>query len=198
MAVSDLEKGPSVFGVPDLRFERMIGRNYLQGIAQPWEILEKLEEFLGEHSRVALAETVPSKAQRISGLIGEGTIDAELYQAWEEAETMLYDDPSNPKLGWNDEELMERLEESNWHVRSWKLQNFETPTRISLEHLDSWFSEGGTSRSYGERLQQNIGSEKLNAIHQALRQPGWKPVVPWKSCWLFSAFPDHPSESEWF
>ncbi len=185
LAVSDLEKGPSVFGVPDLRFERMIGRNFLQGIAQPWEILEKLEEFLGEHSRIALAETVPSKAQRISGLIGEGTIDAELYQAWEEAETMLYDDPSNPKLGWNDEELKERLEESNWHVRSWQLQNFETPTRISLEHLDSWFSEGGTSPSYGERLQQNIGSEKLNAIHQALRSQVGNRVVPWKSCWLF-------------
>ena len=185
LAVSDLEKGPSVFGVPDLRFERMIGRNYLQGIAQPWEILEKLEEFLGEHSRVALAETVPSKAQRISGLIGEGTIDAELYHAWEEAETMLYDDPSNPKLGWNDEELKKRLEESNWHVRSWQLQNFETPTRISLEHLDSWFSEGGTSPSYGERLQQNIGSEKLNAIHQALRSQVGNRVVPWKSCWLF-------------
>ena len=185
LAVSDLEGGPSVFGVPDLRFERMIGRNFLQGIAQPWETLEKLEEFLGEHSRIALAETVPSKAQRISGLIGEGTIDAELYQAWEEAETMLYDDPSNPKLGWNDEELMERLEESNWHVRSWQLQNFETPTRISLEHLDSWFSEGGTSPSYGERLQQNIGSEKLNAIHQALRSQVGNRVVPWKSCWLF-------------
>ena len=185
LAVSDLEKGPSVFGVPDLRFERMIGRNFLQGIAQPWEILEKLEEFLGEHSRIALAETVPSKAQRISGLIGEGTIDAELYQAWEEAETRLYEDPSNPKLGWNDEELKERLEESNWHVRSWQLQNFETPTRISLEHLDSWFSEGGTSPSYGERLQQNIGSEKLNAIHQALRSQVGNRVVPWKSCWLF-------------
>ena len=185
LAVSDLEKGPSVFGVPDLRFERMIGRNFLQGIAQPWETLEKLEEFLGEHSRIALAETVPSKAQRISGLIGEGTIDAELYQAWEEAETMLYDDPSNPKLGWNDEELKKRLEESNWHVRSWQLQNFETPTRISLEHLDSWFSEGGTSPSYGERLQQNIGSEKLNAIHQALRSQVGNRVVPWKSCWLF-------------
>ncbi len=185
LAVSDWEKGPSVFGVPDLRFERMIGRNYLQGIAQPWEILEKLEEFLGEHSSVALAETVPSKAQRISGLIGEGTIDAELYQAWEEAETRLYDDPSNPKLGWNDEELKKRLEESNWHVRSWQLQNFETPTRISLEHLDSWFSEGGTSPSYGERLQQNIGSEKLNAIHQTLRSQVGNRVVPWKSCWLF-------------
>ena len=185
LAVSDLEKGPSVFGVPDLRFERMIGRNFLQGIAQPWETLEKLEEFLGEHSRIALAETVPSKAQRISGLIGEGTIDAELYQAWEEAEKMLYEDPSNPKLGWNDEELKKRLEESNWHVRSWQLQNFETPTRISLEHLDSWFSEGGTSPSYGERLQQNIGSEKLNAIHQALRSQVGNRVVPWKSCWLF-------------
>ena len=185
LAVSDLEKGPSVFGVPDLRFERMIGRNFLQGITQPWEILEKLEEFLGEHSRIALAETVPSKAQRISGLIGEGTIDAELYQAWEEAETKLYDDPSNPKLGWNDEELKKRLEESNWHVRSWKLQNFETPTRISLEHLDSWFSEGGTSPNYGKRLQQNIGSEKLNAIHQALRSQVGNRVVPWKSCWLF-------------
>jgi hypothetical protein len=97
----------------------------------------------------------------------------------------LYDDPSNPKLGWNDEELKERLEESNWHVRSWQLQNFETPTRISLEHLDSWFSEGGTSPSYGERLQQNIGSEKLNAIHQALRSQVGNRVVLWKSCWLF-------------
>ena len=185
LAVSDLEGGPLVFRVPDRRFERMIGRNFLQGIAQPWESLEKLEEFLGEHSRIALAETVPSKAQRISGLIEEGTIDAELYQAWEEAETMLYDDPSNPKLGWNDKELKERLEESNWHVRSWQLQNFETPTRISLEHLDSWFSEGGTSPSYGERLQQNIGSEKLNVIHQALRSQVGNRVVPWKSCWLF-------------
>ena len=185
LAVSDLEKGPLVFGVPDLRFERMIGRNYLQRIAQPWGTFEKLEEFLGEHSRIALAETVPSKAQRISGLIEEGTVDAELYQPWEEAETKLYDDPSNPKLGWNDEELKKRLEESNWHVRSWQLQNFETPTRISLEHLDSWFREGGTSPSYGERLQQNIGSEKLNAIHQALRSQVGNRVVPWKSCWLF-------------
>ena len=185
LAVSDLEGGPSVFGVPGLRFERMISRNFLQGIAQPWESLEKLEEFLGEHSRIALAETLPSKAQRISGLIEEGTIDAELYHAWEEAETMLYDDPSNPKLGWNDEELKKRLEESNWHVRSWQLQNFETPTRISLEHLDSWFREGGISPSYGERLQQNIGSEKLNAIHQALRSQVGNRVVPWKSCWLF-------------
>ena len=80
---------------------------------------------------------------------------------------------------------MERLEESNWHVRSWQLQNFETPTRISLEHLDSWFGEGETSPSYGERLQQNIGSEKLNAIHQALRSQVGNRVVPWKSCWLF-------------
>ncbi len=185
LAVSDLEGGPSVFGVPHLRFERMIGRNYLQGIAQPWETLEKLEEFLEEHSRIALAETVPSKAQRISGLIGEGAINADLYQAWEEAETRLYDDPSNPKLVWNDEELKKKLEESNWHVRNWKLQNFATPTRISLEHLDSWFREGETSRSYGERLQQNIGSEKLNAIHQALRRQVGNRVVPWKSCWLF-------------
>ncbi len=140
---------------------------------------------MGEHSRIALAETVPSKAQRISGLIGEGAVDAELYHAWEEAETMLYEDPSNPKLGWNDEELKKRLEESNWHVRSWKLQNFETTTRISSEHLNSWFSEGGTSPSYGERLQQNISSEKLNVIHQALRSQVGNRVVPWKSCWLF-------------
>jgi len=185
LAVSDLEGGPSVFGVPGLLFERMIGRNFLQGIVQPCEILEKLEEFLGEHSRIALAETIPSKAQRISGLIGEGTIDAELFQAWEEAETMLYEDSSNPKLGWNDEELKKRLEDSNWHVRSWQLQNFETPTRISLEHLDSWFSKGGTSRSYGKRMQESVGSKKLNAIHQALRSQVGNRVVPWKSCWLF-------------
>ena len=126
----------------DLRFERMIGRNYLRELPA-WEILEKLEEFLGEHSRIALAETVPSKAQRISGLIKD---DADLYQAWEEAETRLYEDPSNPKLGWNDEELKERLEESNWQ-RSWQLQNLK-PNQISLEHLDSWFSEGGTFKAW--------------------------------------------------
>ena len=87
---------------------------------------------------------------------------------------MLYDDPSNPKLGWNDEELKERLEESNWHVRSWQLQNFETPTRISLEH---WI-HGSVKEELLQAMENafnRISVLKTECDSSSSSQPGRKP-----------------------
>ena len=185
LAVSRKDGGPSAFGIPGLRFERVLGRNFLQRFSKPWEELENLKDFLKDESRLALAETMPTRGQRISGLIGEEQLDPELLKVWLEAESMLYEDPSNPRLGWEESALREKLLEKDWEIKSWKLQTFETPTRIPVRLLESWFVQDGDSPCYGKRLEEQIGAQPVQNIHQVLRRHVAGRLVSWRSSWLF-------------
>ncbi len=186
IAVDESGVGPEVFGVSGLRFQRVLGRNWLQGKEDPVGSLKLMRFWLAKEGTISLAETNPSLGQRLSGLIPTDAASEKLMREWREAESALYEDRDNPQLAWTPESLKKQIEEEGWHIKAWRLSRFITRTHISVRQLEAWFGQNGVgNRSYGQRLAADLGKEKVAEIHQLFhRHIAGKPH-DWQSACLF-------------
>lgn len=103
--VTSLEKG--------LLFEVILGRNLFSRAKGGKKLALSIKARMAADAKFRLAETVPSKGSRLSHFL-----DGEDQALLEEAEKLLYDDPSNELTNWVDEDLIALLKEVGFVVKA--------------------------------------------------------------------------------
>jgi len=168
-----------------IRFEAVIGKGALSAYADKAALLSRLLPLMLPGAKLALAESIPRLAQRLSALMVWNERIAHLQQRVLQAEETLYDPSSTPKLSWDDQSLLEALTGVGLRLLKHTRVPFTVNTLISQRLAASWFEprpSGGPC--YADYLAAHLSEEEIKLVRdQVIRSLAGR-VVPWKSTWL--------------
>ena len=172
---------------PDVRFDRIIGRNVLMAASDKAEVARTWLPLLAEGGAIVLAESIPHEGQRICNLLTPPQIPAELHAGWVAAETALYADTApDPLLNWGATKLRQALEKAGYRV-SIEVQRETTSLQINPSLLQRWLAptSAGKRPSYLQQIGQFLDRAEVSAIASALTQHLQNTTVAWESAIAF-------------
>ncbi|MEG3440393.1 hypothetical protein V0288_24915 [Pannus brasiliensis CCIBt3594] len=170
---------------PGVRFDRLIGRNVLTRETNKEEIASCLPPLLVDSGILVLAESLPRYAQRLYRLVGATEIGKKLHARWSEAEEAIYNDPDDPMVNYDGEDLREILERAGFEARV-EIEQTRVNLYIDRVTVARWFSttEGGRP-SLVVRLGERLTGEEVGAVREAVTRQLADRTVPWSGAIAF-------------
>ncbi|MBD2103765.1 AAA family ATPase [Leptolyngbya sp. FACHB-261] len=169
---------------PDLRFDRIIGRNALMREPDKQKAAQQLQAWLQPGGRLVLAETVARRTQRLYQLLDPVWLDPELYERWLVAEEAIYTDTSDPMVNWDAEDLSTIFAGLGASVTT-QVEPFSTELRVTPALLERWFATSGPQPSYAERLARCLSQAEISLIRDLFTTRLRNQTVLWKSITVF-------------
>jgi putative ATPase len=122
--------------------------------------------------RVSLAETVPRYGQRLYRLFQSTEMDAELYRRWVAAEEAMYNEPDDPMVNWDANDLADIFRAAGFADVHVETQTYTIQQQIHAALLARWFAEQGKDgrASYAWRLRRYLSAEELAQLRTCLEQ----------------------------
>ncbi len=178
----DLAKLPDLLAAidPDLRFDRILGRNALGPRADKPAIIAALSRLLHPRGRILLAETIPRHAQRLYALLDLTALPHPLAQKVKDAEEAIYANPNDAFTNWDASTLIELLTHAGCQVDVEEM-TAQSQVRITSTLLDRWFGAQGQGRpTYRQHLAQFLDEEELHLLEAAFRRQLLGKTVLWQ------------------
>ncbi|MEL6901281.1 MAG: AAA family ATPase [Cyanobacteria bacterium J06606_4] len=128
-------------------FDGIVGRNALMAVENKVDAIEQLAELIGVGGRVVLAESVPTRAQRLSALLDTSGMDIQLFQQLEVAENKLFNNSDSALVNWDIPDLQRDFEQVGFvcHIEA---ETFCTEVLMTAALLDQWLGEHGKYCEY--------------------------------------------------
>jgi putative ATPase len=187
--VGDITSLPALLGgagTPNVCFDAVVGRNVLTRRSDKVAVLTQLRACLGDGGRLALAEIVPRRAQRLAALVESTAMDSVLMQRWQEAEAALYDAMDEPHLLWDVSDVEAALHTAGFHVYPpLRCETHTEERRITAAVLERWFAMAVEPPSYAQRLRAYLTAEELLRIETCLRHQVGEQIVPWQTALVY-------------
>ncbi|MGB3615795.1 MAG: AAA family ATPase [Elainellaceae cyanobacterium] len=149
---------------PSLVFDGVLGRNLLLNASDRPATAAALASLATPNTTIALAESLPKEAQRISSIL---TLPNDLRSRLVAAETELYC-TTDPSLAWGQEDLIQLFDGSALTVKI-EVEQMTVEIYLSPDLIDRWTRSGGPSPSYRDRIASALSVQELDAVCQALR-----------------------------
>ncbi|UCH25492.1 MAG: AAA family ATPase [Trueperaceae bacterium] len=163
-------------------FDVLLGRNALSGIPDMPAALAEWRGLLARGGALVLAETVPSKAQRLYALIGEEAMEPALWSAWRDAEEALYTAAEDPNLRWGPDDLRDLALACGFEQAEVKVRTLTTKQRLGPELIERWFTPSQTAQpSYVDHLRQTLEPEQIASIRALFERRLVNQLVPWQT-----------------
>ena len=148
-------------------FDGVVGRNALMKIEKKATAIKRIQKLIAPKGKVALAESIPSRGQRLSQLLDPQRMDAKLLRQLAEAEAPLYKDPQNSMVNWDASDLQQGFEQAGFEC-SLEIVEFDSELTITPALLQRWLGEGS---QYCDRLTQHgLTSTDVNSIRLIFSQ----------------------------
>ena len=148
-------------------FDGVVGRNALMKLEKKATAIKRIQKLIAPKGKVALAESIPSRGQRLSQLLDPQRMDAKLLRQLAEAEAPLYKDPQNSMVNWNASDLQQGFEQAGFEC-SLEIVEFDSELTITPALLQRWLGEGS---QYCDRLTQHrLTSADINSIRLIFSQ----------------------------
>jgi putative ATPase len=150
----------------DVRFDRILGRNFLSDSNRIVGVSPALFARLLPGGRLVLSQSVPRHTQRLYDLVAWGR-ETKLREKVVTAEESIYSAADDPVVNWDADDLVAALEATGFSAVQVTTEAQTEERRITTEHLDRWFGaaplpnplpqgEGTRSPSRGEGLGEGI------------------------------------------
>jgi putative ATPase len=167
---------------PTIRFDAICGRHALGGIEHKESAIGQLAAHLAPSGRIALAETLSQRAQRLHQLVKLDGLNADLRQRLIAAEEAIYADASNPQVSWNTDELESFFAAAQLCDIDIRCEEQHSQRHISPQQLAHWFDPGGEKRhTYANYLSQHLDSEELHVVRRLFEKELANKTLPWAS-----------------
>ncbi|NOX60548.1 MAG: AAA family ATPase [Chloroflexi bacterium] len=166
---------------PGLRFDAIIGRNALMRHPDKAAAFRLLASLLAPDGRLALAEAVPKRGQRLHRLLDLSELASPLAERLIAAEEAIYEDETDPALNWDENTLAAALVQAG--LKGEVVVETETVDfHITEALLDRWFAPTGDSRpSYRQRLAAAMSEEEIAEVEALFRRKLTQKIVPWQT-----------------
>ncbi|MGJ3245342.1 MAG: AAA family ATPase [Elainellaceae cyanobacterium] len=165
--------------VPDLRCDRLIGRNTLTAEPDKGAIIQSFKDILQPDGRVVLAESIPRHTQRLYQLIdAQSSLGSRLSKKLINAEEAIYQDADDPMVNWDADDLNHLFEAAGFQSTI-RVEHTQTATRITPTLLARWFGTGHNRPSYGDRLSDSLTTAELETIAEVFTKQLAHQIVQW-------------------
>jgi putative ATPase len=169
---------------PDLKGDRLLGRNVLLGHPDKASILESLSQLLADDGKILLAEAIPQQTQRLYQFLQADQLPRGLYEQVKQAEELIYTNPSDPMVNWAADDLRAMLADCGL-MATIDVHQTTTDTRITQQSLRRWFSQGTGRPSYRDHLSKHISQSDIDCVQKALVKNVENTVVEWNGAIAF-------------
>jgi len=157
-------------------FDGVIGRNTLMRLKKKLAAIKRLKRLLAPKGKIVLAESIPSRGQRLSQLLDPQRTDVNLLQLLIEAEATLYNNPQDPMLNWDVGDLQQGFESAGFDCTA-EVMKFDSEMMITPVLLQQWLGKGSR---YCDRLtQQGLTPADIDNIRRAFSQQLSQQKVVW-------------------
>ena len=157
-------------------FDGIVGRNVLMALESKQAVIEQFKQLLSPSGNLVLAESVPSRGQRLSQLLDSSQIDNALFTRLTDAEAQLFCNPDDAMVNWDVPDLQEYFEAAKLTCNI-EVATFQTPLLITSELLERWLGTGG---KYHEMLvAQGLDSDDTEHIRRHFTQQLINQTVAW-------------------
>ncbi|MGD1863556.1 MAG: AAA family ATPase [Phormidesmis sp.] len=159
-----------------LLFDGIVGRNALMAIAQKEKAISQLKELLHPEGQIVLAESVPSRGQRLSELVTFEKADRALQKQFVAAEDDIFSQPNDVMVNWDASDLQRGFEQAGLSCEI-ELSTFQTEVLVSAAMLKRWLGDGS---KYCDRLtEQGLSSIDIARIRAYFTQQLHNKAVAW-------------------
>ncbi|MFA6111107.1 MAG: AAA family ATPase, partial [Candidatus Latescibacterota bacterium] len=165
---------------PGVCFDAVIGRNALGGLADKARAAAALWPVVAPGGRLALAETVSRRAQRLHALVDLTGLPGDLAERAVAAEEAIYTDPANPQISWDVGDLEAAFIAAGFTAVRLQLEASRSSRRITPQQLTQWFSPGGEKRrTYANHLRQRLTEEEMRQIRRLFEHQLANQTITW-------------------
>lgn len=179
-----IQKARASDSSPDpLRFDAIVGRNAVGRLPDKAAALGLIAGLLVPEGRLALAEVLPRRAQRLYALVDLAPLGDELAKKVVAAEEAIYTDLADPLVNWEADDLREAAEAGDLQVLDLDVEPHTTEQQITPALLDRWFTlaRSGARPSYADHLAAALTADELAAVRALFRRQLTDQTVPWAS-----------------
>ena len=157
-------------------FDGIVGRNALTQLEHKSQAIAQLKRRLAPKGKIVLAESIPSRGQRLSNLLNKSRTDDNLLRQLVAAETLLYNNPQDPMLNWDAVDLQQAFELAGFACNI-EVVAFDSEMLILPALLQRWLGKGS---KYRDRLiHQGASHAEVNEIQQLFHQQLTQKTVVW-------------------
>ncbi len=141
------------------------------------DIIKQLRQLLHSQGKIVLAESVPTRAQKLSELLAAKLLAPSLYKHFCEAEAYLFNNPEDAMMNWDVPDLQRDFEKAGFTCQI-ETTAFSTEVLVILALLDRWLGEGG---KYCDRLtHQGLSTSDIQHIRTHFAQQLKNQTVSWQ------------------
>jgi putative ATPase len=171
---------------PGVRFDAIVGRNALSGLAEKGPAALVLGRLLSSQGRLSLVETLSRQAQRLYRLAELDSLGQDLRERLVQAEEAIYADPGNPQVNWDADDLEAAFLAAGFARLRLQTQTGQTSRRITSQQLGHWFNPGGEKRhTYAGYLRQRLDEEEIGQERKLFERQLLNQTVTWSSVYVF-------------
>ena len=170
----------------DVRFDFIVARNLLGRAPNMAERLKAIMPLMAENANISIAESLPRRTQRLYSLIPphDSPDEQTLIQRFAQAEDAVYNDASDPRVGYDTEELLDSFRQAGLPTPTLDLLLVPRQQLISRQLLSRWFS--GAPDSFGALLAHHgLTAEEVNSIHAIIANDLLNKKVSWHTTMAF-------------
>jgi putative ATPase len=179
-------------GDKKIRFEAVVGRNSLALRPDKPAVLASIRAVTVDSGRLALAETIPARSQRLSELLPAETLSRELRERLARAEQRVFDASEGPSAAgararWNEDDLLAMIVAAGFRVVDQDMVVSTSERVIREEDIGRWFARGAPGKpTYADFLAEGLDKDEIARVRDAVAQRLSGATVPWKTVTLIA------------
>lgn len=169
---------------PNLRFDRILGRNALIREPDKFSKARLLAEWLKPQGVILLAETIPKHTQRLYQLLEADWFKVDVYERLIAAEEAIYRNESDPMVNWDTEDLRMAFEQAGLQVQI-QVEQTQTTMQITPTLLQRWFNPSKNRPTYAGSLAKFLSPQEISTVQTQIKQHLGNQTIPWASAIAF-------------
>jgi putative ATPase len=174
---------PALLAAPDApRFDAAVGRNCLLREPDKAGCLAAVSSVLRPGGRLALAESVPARGQRLSELLDLSALAPVVVERLRQAEAEVYRAPGDPLTGWDEQSLAADAAAAGLVVTVADLDSATGPRFVRDEDLERWFAG-----AWGGALSRHLAPAELEEVRRIVRAQLAGREAAWRTATLLLA-----------
>jgi len=181
----DPTKLPALLGNKELRFDAIVGHNALIDTLDKAAAIQIIRGLLAVDGLVCLAERIPRHTQRLHQLVDLSSLAKKLVARIVQAEETIYNDPADPLVNWDGDDLVKLFESAGFTVTA-NVEEERSDVQVTPGVLERWFAPSNSARpSYADRLAAQLNAEEVAQVRALFERQLLNQVVSWTGTIIF-------------
>ncbi|MBT3275482.1 MAG: AAA family ATPase [Spirochaetales bacterium] len=167
----------AAFAESEIRFEAIIGSNFLTRTPDRKSVFRQLLQLLAPGGSMSISQTIPKRAQRLSAYLDVDGPDKELITSFRIAEESVFANGTIEMTSWDEDTLLQELTGAGAARPGQDILQIMERRTVTDSDIEAWFTD---SSPYCKGLQSALGTAQLLQVKSLLQKRVAGTPLDWK------------------